>query len=214
MKKKPHSKEYLKKWRQSEGGKKCIQQSREKRKEAAKAWAKEYYKKNKIELLEKRKAYRKAHPEVDKKSQAKCRQKNIERNRKDRAFLKPHYVNTLIKHTKQKSDNKDLEVLFKRVRKSVERSSDKKICKRCLLPKEKLKYRIHSQKKDGSPVYNPICNECVAIVRKGYKLNKEKQAATNKRYYEKNKEKIAARQKQRRQKQRYEKHNNTKKSFI
>ncbi len=200
-------KAYLKKWRVSPSGKAAIKKARERSKDWRKKWSKEYYKKNKEKILKQSTEYRKTHPEVTKRTQDKNRYKDILRGRKDRAILKPHYVNSLLKATSQDLDvtQKSAEILTKRIKNKISDISELKVCNRCKKGKLKSVFRKHGTKKDGAPILSAICNKCYSVVRKSYKYDKKKQIATNKRYYLKNREKIRIKQKLRNEKYKHTK---------
>lgn len=161
-----------------------------------KVWSKEYYAKNRAKILKKTSEYNKTHPEVRKKSQDKNRYKNILRARKDRAELKPHYVKTLARVSSRVKTEGEVEtsVIVHRIKSKITLVSDDKVCNNCqeLLPKSS--FRTHGKKKNGTAIYSANCNKCYSVLRKRYKLNKEKQKATNIRYYWRNRERIRAKQ--------------------
>lgn len=187
----------LKKWRSTPSGKASVKKYRDKTKEQRAKWAKEYYKKNKARINKQSSEYRRQHPEVSKRTQDKNRHKNIIRGRNDRKQLKPHYVKALIRASpKQKTEHQvKIGVVSNRIKNKIKETSDEKICNTCVKPLPKSNFRQHGKKKDGSPIYSAHCNKCYSKIRKKYKINKEKQKATNMRYYWRNHAKIRERQK-------------------
>lgn len=115
----------LKKWRQSENGKKSIENYRCKSVEQRKKWSKEYYKKNKERILLRTKIYSNNNPNIKIKSQNKAKElgKIIRKSKKERDSLSNAYISALIRE--EKSDKsiemKQAEVLIYRLKKIIKK---------------------------------------------------------------------------------------------
>lgn len=177
--------DYIKKWRKSEAGIKSIEKARLKSAEKRKKWAKEYYLANKDKILKSTTEYSKNNPQVAKKTQEKNRDKNINRARKDRQDLKPHYINTLIRiqGVKDSIESRQSQVLIKRIKKEINNLGETRVCSDCLdnLPNSSFNRRGKTQA--GETRYNNFCKKCYSIRRKKYKLDRYKAKAASQKYY-------------------------------
>jgi hypothetical protein len=181
-----HSKEYLKKWRQSESGKKCIGEYRENSKEKRKLWAKKYYLEHRDEILKRTSEYNKSHPDVIKKSQNKNRGKNIIRGRKDREDLKAHYLNSLIRNydTNLSIEERQSSILIRRIKQKINSFGFYKVCSQCFKNLPIDAYNKVGKTVKGEIRYNNFCKKCYSERRKKYNLNLDKIKASNKKYWQ------------------------------